>query len=124
MPTIKPQLKITFEPEQFQLLKRLSTLEEKPMSKVVKDLFEHVQPMLTEMVVALEAARAAQGKAPQQLLSSMARLNAAVQTATQAAVDQGDMFSGHIARVGKKLEKRAGRPKQGAVRKRKRARAS
>lgn len=114
-----PRIPVAFTPSQYDVIHRLAELQGTSMAKVVKQFFEHVEPLLRDVVVALEAAQAAKGRPAAQLISAMANLQTSVQEMTQAAVEQGDMFSGQLERAKKKLRKRAVK----APVKRKRARA-
>ena len=105
-----PRIIVSFKPEQYELLKRLGELQEVPMSKVVQQLFNQVEPMLREVAVALEAAKAAQGQPAARLIAAMSRLQAAVQGTVEHAVEQGDMFSGQLARTTERLRRRAVKP--------------
>lgn len=102
-----PRLQVAFEREQFDLIQRLAELQGTSMAKIVKSFFEQVEPMLRDVVVALEAAKQAQGRPAAELLAAMARLQSAAGEMTEKAVSQGDMFAGQIARAAKRVRKRA-----------------
>lgn len=114
-----PRVMVAFEPTEYELLKRLAQLQDTTMSKVVRQFFQQVEPVLREVVAALEAAAQAKGKPAAQLLAAMADLQTRVEGMTQAAVDQADMFAGRLERTRKNLRKAAVK----APEKRKRAKA-
>ena len=114
-----PRIIVAFKHEQYDLIAKLAELQEVPMSEIVRDLFTQVEPMLREVAVALEAAKQAQGQPVAKLIAAMSRLQSTMQGAVEHAVQQGDMFSGQVARTTARLRKRA----EKAPGKRKRARA-
>ena len=77
------------------------------MAAVVRALLDHVTPSLTQVVAALEAAQEARGKPAAQMLAAMSRLQSSVETLTDHAVNQADMFSGKIARVQRQVKAKA-----------------
>lgn len=100
-----PRLQVVFTQQQYDLIRRLAELQDTSASKVVSQFVEHVEPMLRDVVRALEAAAEAKGKPAAKLLAAMADLSSTVQGMTQHAVDQGDMFAGQVERVRKRLRK-------------------
>lgn len=107
MPTVKPRLVVVLEPHQAEVIRRLAAIEGRPMSTVVRQLIDQVTPTLIDVVAALEAAQEAKGKPAAQLLSAMSRLQASVQSATEKAVDQADMFTGKMHRTIAKVKAKA-----------------
>ena len=99
MATDKERIVISMEPERVDVIRRLAYLQQMPMSKVVIQLIEQVEPMLIEIVAALEAAQEAKGKPAAQLIAALSKMQTAVQGASQQAVDQVDMFSGKMTRT-------------------------
>lgn len=49
-----PRLAITFKPEQYQVISRLSELTDQPMSRVISDLLSVAFPSLESLVDVLE----------------------------------------------------------------------
>lgn len=99
MATDKERIVISMEPERVDVIRRLAYLQQMPMSKVIIQLVEQVEPMLIEIVAALEAAQEAKGKPAAQLIAALSKMQTAVQGASQQAVDQVDMFSGKMTRT-------------------------
>jgi len=105
MPTLKPRITLTLSPTQADIVRRLATLERTSMAKVILQLLDQVEPVMRELLVALEAAQAAKGKPAAQVLAAMSRLQTSVQSLTAQAVDQGDLFSGRLERAKKRLNR-------------------
>ena len=55
MPTIKPRINITLEPEEYETLKRLSDLTNTSMSKVLKEYITVIMPTLKQVADTVEA---------------------------------------------------------------------
>ena len=55
MPTIKPRINITLEPEEYDTLKRLSDLTNTSMSKVLKEYITVIMPTLKQVADTVEA---------------------------------------------------------------------
>ncbi len=60
MATAKPRLQVTLEPRQYALIKRLAGLRGVSMSRVFVELLEGVEPVLSRVLVVLEAASRAE----------------------------------------------------------------
>lgn len=73
MPTSKPRLMVTLEPETFQLVRRLSELQGRPMGRLVAELVEQFEPGLRMMADATEALQRVDVDRRQQLLSELDR---------------------------------------------------
>lgn len=54
MPTQKPRLSVTLEPESYETLKRAGEVAGVPASRMVAELLESFMPVLREMVAAME----------------------------------------------------------------------
>jgi len=104
MATSKPRIVISCTPERYDLIRRLSVMQEQTMSRTVTDLLEQVEPMLREICAALEAAQQAKGKPAAKLIAALSHMQAAVQDAAAQAVDQVDMFSGKMTRTISKVK--------------------
>lgn len=117
-----PRIAVVLTPAQYDVVFRLAKLQGTTMSKVLGQLYEQVEPLLRDSVVALEAAAQSKGKPVAQLIEAMSRMQATIQKTTQFAVDQGDMFAGQVARATTTLKKRAAKRAEKPVAKRKRVR--
>lgn len=110
MATSKPRIVISCTPERYDLIRRLSVMQEQTMSRTVTDLLEQVEPMLREICAALEAAQQAKGKPAAKLIAALSHMQAAVQDAAAQAVDQVDMFNGRMSREIAKVKAKAKAP--------------
>lgn len=63
MPTLKPRVQVTLEPETHAVIERLAELQGRTRGAVIADLLESVSPSLTRTVALLEAA----AEAPEQV---------------------------------------------------------
>jgi hypothetical protein len=59
MPTIKPRVQVTLEPQTHEVIERLATLQGRTRGAVIADLIDSVAPALARTVALLEAAAAA-----------------------------------------------------------------
>jgi hypothetical protein len=62
MPTIKPRVQVTLEPQTHEVIQRLAFLQGRTRGAVISDLLEAVGPALGRTVALLEAAAAAPDK--------------------------------------------------------------
>lgn len=99
MAVVNEQLRITMKPGMYPVLKRLAALQQVPMARVVVDLIETAMPTFKELVVALEAVEQAKGKPVAKVLAAMTKLETALHSIGNEAVDQVDMFSGQVSRM-------------------------
>jgi hypothetical protein len=56
MPTTKPRISITLDPDQHEVLARLADLQGRPMSRIVMELLGEMTPVLGRLCVVMEAA--------------------------------------------------------------------
>lgn len=71
MPTCKPRVMLTLEPEDHAILARLSTLQHRPVSAILRDVVHEFSPIASRIADALEAAYRLQDQAPSELLDRM-----------------------------------------------------
>lgn len=116
-----PRILVPFKPHTYELIRRLADLQDTSMAKVILQFFSEIEPMLVDIVVALEAAREAKGRPAAQLITAMAKLQSSIQGMTNKAVDQADMFAGSLSRTTEKLKKSAAKRPVKPVGARKRA---
>lgn len=62
MPTTKPRVQVTLEPQTHEVIERLAVLQGRTRGAVISDLLESVAPALGRTVALLEAAAAAPAK--------------------------------------------------------------
>lgn len=72
MPTAKPRLNLTLEPQMATLIERLAVGREVPRSRVITDLLEAVAPQLERMADLMEAAARAPANVHDQLKTALA----------------------------------------------------
>lgn len=92
MPTAKPRLQITLQPSTHATLKRLSTLNGEPMSRIVAEMIDLCAPTLGRVADTLEAAMRAPKQAREHILATVQRGEAqahALLAELQQAVSDG-----------------------------------
>nr|AAX51983.1 hypothetical protein [Pseudomonas sp. S-47] len=67
MPTLKPRVAVTLEPQTHAVIERLAVLQGRTRGAVIADLLDSVAPSLTRTVALLEAAAAAPDQVKQGL---------------------------------------------------------
>ena len=87
MPTLKPRVQVTLEPETHRVIERLAELQGRTRGAVIADLLESVSPSLTRTVALLEAA----AEAPEQVKKGLRK---AVEAAHQDIAE----FAGDASR--------------------------
>ena len=61
MPTSKPRINLTLEPEQYELITELARLRGVPRTQIVKELFGAAEDVLKRVVILLQASERAAG---------------------------------------------------------------
>lgn len=90
MPTAKPRLNLTLEPQMASLIERASIAREVPRSRVITDLLEAVAPQLERMVEMVEAANRAPASVHEQLRTALARAHDQLAPMTEAVETTSD----------------------------------
>lgn len=80
MPTEKPRVTITFQPEDYQVLTRLAGLQGGSISRIVRDLVSAVSPALARVADVLEKAQGAEEEVLAGLRDSVERGQAGVES--------------------------------------------
>lgn len=70
MPTIKPRVQVTLEPETHVVIDRLAALQGRSRGAVIADMLDSIVPALNRTVALLEAAK----EAPQQIKDGLRRV--------------------------------------------------
>lgn len=96
MPTRKPRLQITLEPELYETLQRFAAYERRPMAKVITDLLVHIQPMLQSTVAALDQVQKAKGGPAAALATAITRMQGAVDQLAEKATGQLDLLRADV----------------------------
>lgn len=99
MPTLKPRLAVTFNPPQFEILRRFATLQGIPMSRALMQFLDEVFPTLETIVVTLEAAKAATGEQRARILAAAVRMNDDLGAVNAHLGAQTDLFSRSVAQA-------------------------
>ena len=92
MPTRKPRLQITLEPELYETIERFAAYERRPMAKVITDLLVHIHPMLQSTVAALDQVQKAKGGPAAALAVAITRMQGAVDQLAEKATGQLDLL--------------------------------
>jgi len=71
MPTQKPRLSITVEPDTFALVQRLSDLGGGSVASIIREIIETAQPVLEHMIKAAEAYQAAESGKQAEILAAL-----------------------------------------------------
>jgi hypothetical protein len=87
------RIQVSFEPHDYELIRRLAELQEQSMSAVVGDLFDSVSPVLERVCVVLEAARKAKRDAHAGIKQQVEKIEVEMRPLVTAALDQFDMFA-------------------------------
>lgn len=86
MPTLKPRVQVTLEPQTHEVIERLAHLQGRSRGAVIAELLDSVAPVLAKTVALLEAA----AQAPQQVKDG---LRSVVQSTHDEFLDvSGDMI--------------------------------
>lgn len=85
MPTAKPRLILTLEPNLYRTISRLAELQGAPKARFVSELLETIHPPLMRTVALLEAAR----DAPSHVKRGLVRVLEGVETDLSAAAGDG-----------------------------------
>lgn len=69
MPTANPRLQVTFEPETYEVLKRLAAVQGRPASTIVREVMQGSTGMLSEIADTMERLKAAQEAAKARIVA-------------------------------------------------------
>lgn len=78
MPTTKPRVQVTLEPETHNIIERLAALQGRTRGAVIADLIDSVAPAIGRTVALLEAALEAPEKVKQGLLEAVTAAHAEI----------------------------------------------
>lgn len=99
MATDKPRITISLEPDHHDILKRLSSLQNAPMSSIITDLLREVMPMLGKAVEALESAKKLDADARANFRRSAEEAEEELRPLAEASKDQLDLFMASMQAV-------------------------
>lgn len=100
MPTIKPRVAVTLEPQTHEVIERLAVLQGRTRGSVIADLLDSVAPALTRTVALLEAAASAPDEVKRGLRGVVEGLHGQLVDASGGATGQLDMLLGEVAAQG------------------------
>lgn len=103
MATSKPRITISLTPEQYAIVRRLSVLQEVPMSRIITDFFGEVAPILANVADTLEAAQRASSDARAKFVRTAEVANDELQPLAEFAKNQFDMFAGELERLNRSV---------------------
>lgn len=96
MATTKPRIQVTVSTSQYSLLQRLSKLQKRPMSAVLSELFDEIEPVYERVAVVMEAAIRAQQSAKQGMVDALQSAEAEIAPHVAAAMGQFDLLERHF----------------------------
>lgn len=99
MPTVKPRIAITLEPEQHEVLARLAALQGRPMSRVVAELVAEFTPVLARVVGTMEAAVHAQASVRANIRKAVDEAEASILPHAEAVLRQYERFEGDLRQL-------------------------
>lgn len=99
MATKKPRITITLEPEQYELLRRLSDLQDTSMSKIVTQFLGEAYPVLLRVADTLEMAQKASDEAKAKFVRTVENAEIELRPLAEFAKNQFDMFAEQIGRL-------------------------
>lgn len=94
MPTVKPRLMITFEPQTYEAIRELARVQKMPMGRIVRELMTEATPTLIDMLEALRLVK----ESPKRALALMAESSGRAVT--------------EMMQAGLELRRRPGRPRK------------
>ena len=100
MATTKPRITITLEPEQYEVLNRMATLQGGSMSRIVSELLQEVTPMLSKLCDTLQIATTANAELRTKIMRSCDEAEEDLRPIANAVASQFDMFAASIAAGG------------------------
>jgi hypothetical protein len=92
MATTKPRIQVTLKPSQYELLKRLAKVQRRPMSAILSELFDEIEPVYERMATVLEAAIRAQDTAKQGMRDALTAAEEEMRPHVAAAMGQFDLL--------------------------------
>lgn len=90
MPTIKPRVAVTLEPQTHAVIERIAFFQGRSRGAVISDLLDSVAPALTRTVSLLEAAAAAPDQVKQGLIDVIEGVHGQLVAASGDAISQLD----------------------------------
>lgn len=99
MPTIKPRINVTLQPQTHAAVQRLAALSGDSMSSIIAGFVDLVVPSLERVVVALERARDAPEEVRAGLLAAVDRAERELVPRLQDAMSAGEAFQSDVERA-------------------------
>jgi hypothetical protein len=103
MPTSKPRIAITLEPEQYDVLKRLAAAQGGSMAGIVSDLLDEMLPVLGRVVDTLELARKAQGEVKESVRAAVDQAEGTILPHAQLILEQYVAFGDQLKALGEQI---------------------
>lgn len=98
MATKRKRVTVSFEPHHYEVLKRLATLQERPISGVISELIEVIIPPLVRTVALLDAAHNAPQEVKDGLRDSVESMERELTRSAGDSLDQLDFMEDLIRR--------------------------
>lgn len=96
MATGKPRITITLEPEQYEVISRLATLQRGSMSRIVSELLAEVTPMLEKVCDTMAIAAKANDEMKARIFKSCQEAEADMRPLVEAVTNQLDIFADEL----------------------------
>lgn len=107
MATEKPRITITLEPREHEVLQRLSKLQGRSMSGVLREFLGEVTPILEKTVTALELVQRSSADARAKFVKAAAQAEEELRPLAEFVGNQFDTFAAEIGRVVEREERTA-----------------
>ena len=92
MPTLKPRVNVTLEPQTYQVIERLAALQGRSRGSVISDLLDSIAPVMGRTVSLLEAAASAPQQVKDGLRTVVEDIHRDLVSASGHGSDQMDML--------------------------------
>jgi hypothetical protein len=92
MPTIKPRVQVTLEPETHAVIERLASLQGRTRGAVIAEMLDSVAPALTRTISLIEAAQDAPGQVRAGMRRAVESAHAEIVSLAGDASKQLDVF--------------------------------
>ena len=99
MPTKKPRINLTLQPERYELLRRLAVLQESSMASIIIEVMDSVYPVLERVVIVLEAAKNAKTSQKEGMRKAVETAEEEMMPHMYEAISQFDMFMDEAAKA-------------------------
>ena len=96
MPTNRPRITVSLDPQTYAVLKAISECGGQPMSAFISEMMDSARPTLERMAATFQKIKAAQDNERARFLNTVDEAQAVLEPVVMQAVDQFDLFLGQI----------------------------